>query len=155
MKAEQINCFIQASVEVLNNFVTDKFQVGRPYKRDNPYPTKDLIIMLGITGEIRGQAIISFDLEMAKAIASGMMMGMPVNELDDMAKSALSELGNMIMGNSATLLFNQGIQVDITPPSLMRGSGIEVSSSSMETLCVPLNSALGLVEFDIGIKEKD
>ncbi len=32
---------------------------------------------------------------------------MPVEALDDMSKSALQELSNMIMGNSATLLFNE------------------------------------------------
>jgi chemotaxis protein CheX len=91
-------------------------------------------------------------LDVAKSIASGMMMGMPVNEIDEMAKSALSELGNMIMGNSATLLFNQGIKIDITPPSLVKGTSIEISSAGMETMCVPLVSTVGNVEFDIAIK---
>jgi len=80
------------------------------------------------------------------------MMGMPVNEIDEMAKSALSELGNMIMGNSATLLFNKGVKIDITPPSLVKGTAIEISSAGMETMCVPLISPIGDVEFDIAMK---
>lgn len=154
MKVEYINAFIKAATEVLNNFVTDKFTVGKPSVRQNPFPTKEIVIILGITGEIKGQAVFSLSEEMARTIASGMMMGMPVPEIDEMAKSALSELGNMIMGNSATLLFNQGVQIDITPPSLVRGNSIEISSAGMETILVPLNSALGDVEFDIGIKQK-
>jgi len=86
-------------------------------------------------------------------VASGMMMGMPVEEIDEMAKSALSELGNMIMGNSATLLFNVGAQIDITPPSLVKGTSIEITSAGMETICVPLVSTMGEIEFDIGIKK--
>jgi len=154
VKVEYINAFIKAATEVLNNFVTDKFTVGKPSVRQNPFPTKEIVIILGITGEIKGQAVFSLSEEMARTIASGMMMGMPVPEIDEMAKSALSELGNMIMGNSATLLFNQGVQIDITPPSLVRGNSIEISSAGMETILVPLNSALGDVEFDIGIKQK-
>jgi Predicted inhibitor of MCP methylation, homolog of CheC len=153
VKVEYINAFIKASTEVLNNFVTDKFSVGKPYVRSNPFPTRELVIILGITGDIKGQAVFSLSEEMAKAVASGMMMGMPVNEIDEMAKSALSELGNMIMGNSATLLFNLGAKIDITPPSLVKGTAIEISSAGMETLCVPLVSALGEIEFDIGIKK--
>ncbi|MDK2866952.1 MAG: chemotaxis protein CheX [Clostridiales bacterium] len=152
MKVEYVNAFIKASTEVLNNFVAEKFSVGRPFIRQNPFPTSEIVIILGITGEFKGQAVFSMGLDVAKAIASGMMMGMPVNEIDEMAKSALSELGNMIMGNSATLLFNQGIKIDITPPSLVKGTSIEISSAGMETMCVPLVSNMGNVEFDIAIK---
>ncbi len=153
MKAEYINAFIKASTEVLNNFVSEKFSVGKPFIRNNPFPTKEIIIMLGITGDIKGQAVFSLSEDMAKAVASGMMMGMPVDEIDEMAKSALSELGNMIMGNSATLLFNVGVKIDITPPSLVKGLSLEISSGGMETLCVPLVSTMGDIEFDIGIKK--
>ncbi len=45
-------------------------------------------------------------------------MGMPVTELDDMATSAISELGNMIMGNAATIFSTKGIVIDITPPTV-------------------------------------
>ena len=152
MKVEYINAFIKASTEVLNNFVTEKFSVGKPYVRQNPYPTKELVIILGITGDFKGQALFSMSEGLAKAVASGMMMGMPVDEIDEMAKSALSELGNMVMGNSATILFNSGFKIDITPPSLVKGSAIEISSAGMETICVPLVSSLGEIEFDIGIK---
>ena len=152
MKVEYVNAFIKASTEVLNNFVTDKFSVGRPFIRQNPFPTSEIVIILGITGEFKGQAVFSMTDHVARSIASGMMMGMPVNEIDEMAKSALSELGNMIMGNSATLLFNQGTKIDITPPSLVKGTAIEITSAGMETMCVPLVSAMGEVEFDIAIK---
>jgi len=152
MKVEYVNAFIKASTEVLNNFIAEKYSVGKPFIRQNPFPTKEIIIILGITGEIKGQAVFSMSVDVAKAIASGMMMGMPVNEIDEMAKSALSELGNMIMGNSATLLFNKGVKIDITPPSLMKGTAIEISSAGMETMCVPLISSIGDVEFDIAMK---
>ena len=153
MKVEYINSFIKASTEVINNFVAEKFNVGKPYIRSNPFPTREIVIILGITGDIKGQAVFSMTEQMAKTIASGMMMGMPVDEIDEMAKSALSELGNMIMGNSATLLFNVGVKIDITPPSLVKGTAIEISSAGMETICVPLISELGEIEFDIGIKK--
>ena len=152
MKVEYINAFIKASTEVINNFVADKFTVGKPFIRTNPFPTREIVIILGITGDIKGQAVFSLTEDMAKAIASGMMMGMPVNEIDEMAKSALSELGNMIMGNSATLLFNLGLHIDITPPSLVKGTSIEISSAGMETVCVPLVSGIGEIEFDIAMK---
>lgn len=153
MKAEIVNSFISAALKVINSFAANPFSVGRPFVRQgSTFSTNEIIIILGITGEIKGQASFSLKTDLAKSIASSMMMGMPVVEIDDMAKSALSELGNMIMGNSATLLFNSGIKTDITPPSLLTGQAMEISSADMETICVPLSSSSGTIDFDIGIK---
>lgn len=154
MKVEFINPFIKASTEVLKMIAQIDFTTGKPYMKVSPFTPSSVLIVVGITGAIQGQAIISMTEELAKAIASKMMMGMPVAELDEMAKSAISELGNMIMGNAATLLFNNNIIVDITPPTLMVGNGITISSSSMTTVGIPLNSELGTMTLDISIKEK-
>lgn len=153
MKVEFINPFIKATTEVLKQIANLHFDTGKPYIKASPYTAKNLIIVVGITGEIRGQAVISLDTELAKKIASAMMMGMPVNELDELSKSALSELANMIMGNSATLLFNTGINIDITPPTLMMGENLSISSGSMRTVCVPLSHEMGEISLDISVKE--
>lgn len=153
MKVEYINPFLKASVDVLRMMAQIEFTMGKPYLKTSPFTAENLIIVVGITGEIRGQAVISMTNDMAKTIASCMMMGMPVPEMDEMAKSALSELGNMIMGNSATLLFNQGVNIDITPPTLMMGENMSISSAQMTTLSVPLTSPQGTITFDISIKE--
>lgn len=153
MKVEFINPFIQATTGVLKTLTNIDFITGKPYIKASPYNAKDLVIIVGITGEIRGQAVISMDLDLAKNMASMMMMGMPVEDLDELSKSALSELGNMIMGNSATLLFNSGINVDITPPTLMVGEKLSISSGSMRTVCVPLTADIGEIVLDISVKE--
>lgn len=153
MKVEFINPFIKATTDVLMTLTNITFETGKPYIKASPYNAKDLVIIVGITGEIRGQAVISMDIQLAKNMASIMMMGMPVEDLDELSKSALSELGNMIMGNSATLLFNSGINVDITPPTLMVGEKLSISSGSMRTVCVPLTAELGEIVLDISVKE--
>ncbi len=154
MKAEIVNSFIGAALKVVNSFAANAYGVGKPFIREGDFTTDEIVIMLGITGEIKGQAALSMSTEIAKSVASQMMMGMPVEEIDDMAKSALSELGNMIMGNSATLLFNNGIHTDITPPSLVRGQVLELSAPNLETVCVPLIAETGTIHFDIGIKKE-
>ncbi len=153
MKAEYINPFIKASTEVLKLIANLDFKTGAPYLKSSPFGADNLIILVGITGEIRGQAVISMSEEMAKKVASSMMMGMPVDEIDEMAKSALSELGNMIMGNTATLLFNAGVNIDITPPTLMMGQKMQISSAGMKTIGVPLMCEIGEITVDISVKE--
>lgn len=153
MKAEYINPFIKASTEVLRTIVNVEFRTGAPYLKQSPLSANNLTIMVGITGEIRGQVSISMSDKVAMNVASSMMMGMPVTELDEMAKSALSELGNMIMGNTATLLFNAGVNIDITPPTLMVGKELTISLTGMKTVGVPLLSELGDINLDISVKE--
>lgn len=154
MKVEFINPFIKATTDVLKTLTNIDFSVGKPYIKASPYAAKDVIIIVGITGEIRGQAVITMDSDFAKKMASTMMMGMPVDELDELSKSALSELGNMIMGNTATLLFNNGFNIDITPPSLMVGEKLSISSGSMRTICVPVAcDEMGEIILDLSVKE--
>ncbi|MCT4563008.1 MAG: chemotaxis protein CheX [Maledivibacter sp.] len=153
MKAEYINPFIQASKEILTQMTHMNFQVGKPTLKSSPFDANDIIILIGITGDIKGQAILSLDEAMALNVVSKMMGGMEITMLDDISKSALSELGNMILGNSATLLFNSGIKVDITPPTLMIGNNLSVSSNQMEVISVPLIADESVIELNIFIKE--
>jgi len=95
-------------------------------------------IIVGIVGEIKGNVVYSMDLETAKKIASTMMMGMPVDELDDMSNSALSELANMLTAGAATAFYQIGIKVDISTPTLLYGEKISIKMSSSKVLCVEL-----------------
>lgn len=137
IKAEQLNPFLMSAKQVLQQVCQIDVQFG-PISKDDFYVNGEpLFIMLGITGEITGQVCVVMETETAKDIASRMMMGMPVAELDMMAKSALSELGNMMMGNAATLLSNSNVLIDITPPTLVFGSAL-ISSPEMSVIKVPL-----------------
>jgi chemotaxis protein CheX len=121
--------------------------------KTSPYSANNIVILIGITGDIKGQAMLSFDESMALKVVSKMMGGMEIKDLDDIGKSALSELGNMILGNSATLLFNIGVEIDITPPTLMTGENLSVSGNQMQVISVPLDSDGEKIDLSIFIKE--
>jgi chemotaxis protein CheX len=61
----------------------------------------------------------------------------PVEELDEMSKSAISEMGNMIMGNTGSIFASKDINIDITPPSLLIGEKIEISNK-VPTIVIPI-----------------
>ncbi len=138
MNIEYINPFIEASQTVLKQIAAIDAKLGKVYIKNSPYKSEDLIIMVGLTGKIRGQAIFSMSRKLGMAIASSMMMGMPVTEFDELSKSAISELANMILGNAATLLYNRGYNIDITPPSLLMGENLQITPNKMQTICIPL-----------------
>lgn len=155
VSVELINPFISASQSVLRDMSQISTKMGKPYLKNPEYEGEVVSIIIGITGELRGQVIFSLKEEKACQIASSMMMGMPVNELNDMAKSAVSEMSNMILGNAATIFSTKGITVDITPPNLVMGSNMSFTVSDSKTICVPLDLEDGetLLELNIAIKK--
>ncbi len=138
MKVEYINPFIEASRMVLKQVANIEVTLGKVYLKKAPYSSEDIIIIVGLTGKIRGQAIFNMTKKAAMFVASKMMGGMEIPELDEMAKSAVAELTNMILGNTATLLYNRGIGIEITPPSFLTGQNMQISPTKMKTICIPL-----------------
>lgn len=153
MNVEFINPFIQGTQSVLKNVCNEETQLGKIYLKTSPYTGETISIIIGVTGDIKGQVIFSLNINSACAIASKMMMGMPVLEMDELAKSAISELTNMILGNTATLFYNGGITIDITPPSLLMGQNIQISTTKMQTICIPLQLGDGNnFEIDVSLQ---
>jgi chemotaxis protein CheX len=152
MNVEYINPFIEASQTVLKQIAGIDVKLGSVSLKTSPYTSDNIVILVGLTGKIRGQAIFSMNKIAALTIASGMMGGAELTELDEISKSALSELTNMILGNTATILYNRGIGVEITPPSFLVGENMQISPSKMKTICIPL--LLGenkKIELDISV----
>lgn len=156
INVEYINPFISAAQSVLKDLCHIETTMGKPYLKQAEYEGNILTIIIGITGELRGQVLITMKSETACDIASHMMMGMPVPSLNDMAKSAVSELANMILGNAATIFSTKNITLDITPPSLVLGDNMTMSVSDSKTICVPLNfnESEMTIEINIAIKNK-
>jgi len=136
---EYINPFIEASQNILKDLCNIETKIGKPYLRGPLYEGDNLIVIVGLTGQVRGQVVLNMNIDVACKLASHMMMGMEVVELNDMAKSAIGELVNMILGNTATIFSNKGIIVDITPPSVCTGNNLSISVDKTKTICIPFS----------------
>jgi chemotaxis protein CheX len=136
VNADHINPFLMASTKILKEMCFIDAKVGKPYIKNPAFFDNTLLILIGFTGEMRGQAMIAFENTVACDIASKMIM-MPITEMDELAKSAISELGNMIMGNTATIFSTKGIGIDITPPTVGNGT-MTFSATYAHNICVPL-----------------
>lgn len=153
INVEYINPFLMAATSIIKDICQIEMKVGKPYIKDTSFAEDSVIIMIGVTGEMRGSVMIALTYPKALEIASRMMMGMPVTELDEMSISAISELGNMIMGNAATILSTKGIGIDITPPTLCRGN-MTISQSYAKNICIPLNGEDIMIELDVAVKKE-
>jgi chemotaxis protein CheX len=155
MRVEFINPFIAAAFNVFERFSKTPASKGKLSKTTSPVKGKEVNVVIGVTGSIVGQVICSMSLETARKIASLMLLGMPVTELDGLAKSAISELGNMITGNAATELGNSGYWCTLTPASIFIGREITVSVQDVQILQIPVETDMGEFIIFVALKEAE
>lgn len=151
MNVDFVGPFVSAAFSVLEKVTGSKAVRGQLALRTSTFTTRQVTIMAGVNGQVQGSVLYGMSLVTAQKIASA-MIGNVVRELDEMAFSALSELGNMITGNAATLLSAHGYEVDITPPSLIRGVNVEVSTK-IPALVVPVSTEFGSIEINVALEE--
>jgi chemotaxis protein CheX len=138
MKAEYINPFVEASMNVIKETTGFSLTLGKIFVKDTPYKSGNVLVFIGLTGRICGSVVINFSKGVACSIASAMMMGASVPELSEIAKSAIGELCNMILGNTATLFSKKKINIDITPPAILTGDNLELSVHKSIIVCIPI-----------------
>lgn len=154
MNLEYIDPFILASKDMLAQVANEKTDIGKLFLRDSSFIGDNVIIIIGIAGGLKGQVIFNLCSEAACNIASRMMCGMPVTHLDEIAKSAIGELANMISGNAATIFASKQMELDITPPTVMIGNNIEISTTKSNSVCVPLVMESGrCFEINVSLSE--
>ena len=153
---DYINPFLMAATGIMKDACQVDLNIGKPYFKTNEFGEESAIIMIGLTGQLKGQVLLAFTMQSALDAASKMMMGMPVTALDDMAKSAISELGNMIMGNAAIVFSSNGVGIDITPPTLSHGE-VSFTNNFAKTLCVPMVFAdgSGSIDLFLALRQED
>ncbi|MEJ8305336.1 chemotaxis protein CheX [Saccharibacillus sacchari] len=138
MDVAHVNPFIESFLKVMPQLGFAEARKGGLGVKGQDLTCSGIIILVGIVGSLKGNVVYRIDTEHAKKIASTMMMGMPVEELDDMARSALSELSNMLTATAATEFAGLGISIDISTPTLLSGDNISVKMSSKQVLSVEL-----------------
>lgn len=150
MKAEHINPFIISVCKIMKDMCMIDLKIGKPGMTNGVYPANTSIIKLGLVGGLSGEVILNIEHDTALQVVSKMMM-MPVDTIDAMGQSAISELGNMIAGNAATVFANSNILIDITPPSYCDGS--EYKTDVEQLFSVPFTSDAGNLSIDIHLNE--
>lgn len=157
MKVEYLNPFVEATMYVLNHCVPDAdIRRGQLQLRQDPHISAGISTYVGLTGALRGRVIYDMNKQTAINLAT-VMNDEPQVGMNNMVRSTINELANMITGNAATRLCEAGFKVDITPPTFIIGSDTEVYSyRSMEHLVVPLETRCGMVSLSISLTdEKD
>lgn len=127
MDVTVINPLLAAFVDILPQIGFQAVNKKALSLADKVVVNKGVMINIGVTGPLKGVIMIGMDLDSARRFASKMMMGMDVPELDPLAQSAISEMGNMVCANACSQFCTAGITgLDISPPTMLIGAGASV-----------------------------
>ncbi|MDP4098464.1 chemotaxis protein CheX [Paenibacillus sp. P96] len=149
MKAEVINPFLESARNVIEQLIQVSPSTGNLAVKNVELIDDHIWIMIGMTGQMSGNVVFGLHEQVALRLVSLMMGGFVLTEMDEMGQSAISELGNMISGNASTILSNQGVTVDITPPQVLKSVHM-TSWGSTKALSIPLMID-GIGELDIQV----
>lgn len=158
MRVTYINPFVRSVADILKELT------GHDVKQETLTLVKGdvhmngLCVLLGLTGSVEGQLTLNLDPKTAKGILAAMGIEdaeITDSRIDDMSKSALMELGNMVGGKVVSALEEEGFDFDITPPILLLGSATTSSLLQEERIILPVKiEGIGKIEINIIAREK-
>jgi len=129
MEELHVSTVLSGLEKVLTQHLALPFQVGETRSHQASVYTDNVSVMVGMTGEVRGEIILSMDYDVLKGIV-GIMFGYRIETMDDMGWSAFSEFGNWVGASCCSAFNDLQMITNITPPVLHEGrSNLRASSS--------------------------
>lgn len=151
LRTELTEAFADAAVHVLQEMLGTSVEQGSERVESSVLRADEVTVLVGLTGEVSGLCLLTMPNVTAFAVV-GAMMGETVDTLDEIGRSAVAELGNMIAGAATIKLEERGISSNITPPSVLQGRSPEIATPNLERCVVALNTGLGLINLHVSVK---
>jgi len=151
MHKDILEVFIDAADTVLRTEIGIPVFGGVPEWERNLYLSDEVTVLVNLLGDVSGQAIYGMKIATAQAIISR-ILGQDIDGFDELARSGIGELGNVITGQAGSRLAHLGLTVGISVPMLLLGAGSRISTLSNERFVVPLETELGMIRFDLAMR---
>ena len=120
MKAEFLNPFLQATINVLSTMARMSPEPGKPTVKEDDMAVGDITGIIGLTGAQNGSLAVSFSESCALKIVEN-MVGEKYSELNQEVADAVGELTNMISGDARAQLQKLGFNFSAAIPTIVRG----------------------------------
>jgi CheY-specific phosphatase CheX len=136
VKKEVIFAFSRAIEAVLSESGITSMHIGPLTERPRGSTPRsfEVSISIGVAGALRGFMFLQADFLSAAELAReiSFRLGVPLENPEifgAMHKAALAELANQVSGRATMYLADLGLDTNITPPTILTGSGIMMGVS--------------------------
>ncbi|WP_391209062.1 chemotaxis protein CheX [Psychrobacillus sp. L4] len=118
-ESKHIQTILNGTIQSLKSVIPLPMEIKSPSLMVQPFEQKEMAVLIGIIGDVKGRIIIDSTAKCFSSIGAT-MFGMPLE--GEMLESFTGELGNMIAGNLCTSVAGNGVEIDITPPTVIVGT---------------------------------
>jgi len=144
MNLKYINPLLEATINVLTTMAMVEVSRGKPSIKVGTKPLGDITGLIELAGaDAQGSLAISFS-EAAILEITEKMLGEKIDTIDNSIIDLVGEVTNMITGDAKRTYSEQGIEFDLTIPSVQLGREQDlVHSVAGKPIVVPLSVASG------------
>jgi chemotaxis protein CheX len=153
MDVKLLNPFIQAAVEVLKAEVGVEVTRGDINLQKSALTSDDITVLLNLIGDVYGVVMYGMQMSTGLSLISS-IMGQKFEEMTPLAQSGIAELGNVISGRATIRFSEAGYQSNISTPTVLIGSGVQISTLDFPRIVVPLETEFGCFTAHLALKEK-
>lgn len=150
MRMELIQPFINAADAIFSECLQSPAKIIDLTMDEEAYRRKGVAALIAIKGDIEGRVILDLSPEVAQKVASH-LAGEELPESQQLVRETVCELANMVIGNSVTLLNDQGFRFKVFPPEIhMNDTGIS-GTEDTEAMVLGLETPCGEIYLNIAM----
>ena len=151
MRAEYINPFLKAAINLFKEYLGLQAVAGKPYLLGNPQDLDAVSAIIGLAGETRGAVVLSFSRETAIKIVSK-MAGQEYKALSNEVLDGVGELINIVAGNAKQDLLD--FRIAISLPGVITGNSYKIHwPEGIPVVSIPFTTELGPFTVNVSLKD--
>ena len=150
MRMELIQPFINAADAVFAESLQGSTKIVDLEMDEDAYRRKGVAALIAIKGDIEGRVILDLSPEVAIKVAS-QLAGTEIEASEQVVKETVCEMANMVIGNSVTLLNDQGFHFKVFPPEVHMDETGLAGSADTEALVICIETPCGNIYLNIAM----
>ncbi|HEY2352042.1 MAG TPA: chemotaxis protein CheX [Candidatus Acidoferrum sp.] len=150
MRMELIQPFINAADAVFSECLQSPAKILGLTMDEDAYRRKGVAALIAIKGDIEGRVILDLSPEVAVRVASH-LAGADLPASEQLVCETVCELANMVIGNSVTLLNDQGFRFKVFPPEIHVNDTGLANSSDTEAMVLGMETPCGEIYLNISM----
>jgi chemotaxis protein CheX len=150
MRMELIQPFINAADAVFAESLQAPTKIVDLEMDQEAYRRKGVAALIAIKGDIEGRVILDLSPEVAMKVAT-ILAGTEVEASDQVVRETVCEMANMVIGNSVTLLNDQGFHFKVFPPEIHMDETGLAGSADTEALVICIETPCGNIYLNIAM----
>jgi chemotaxis protein CheX len=147
---ELIQPFISAADAVFAELLQAPTKIMDLSMDEDAYRRKGVAALIAIKGDIEGRVILDLSPEVAMKVAS-QLAGVEVEASEQVVRETVCEMANMVIGNSVTLLNDQGFHFKVFPPEIHVDETGLAGSADTEALVICIETPCGNIYLNIAM----